>query len=627
MNARYSLSECEGKKIMNRYGIKVPAHVVAKNVEGVLELVEKLSPPYVVKVVSSEILHKSDAGGVALDIESPKKVVDTIKKIGQLPEIKKAKLDGWLIEEMVPSGLELAIGAYEDPLFGHILMLGFGGIYIELFKDVSFRICPITRHDAEEMISELSTAAMLDGFRGGPIYDKESIVEALLKVGGEEGLLTEYKGSLSELDINPLIHTGTDLVAVDARFIFKSKSLEAVPKSLDSLDKIATVTLEDFEPLLYPKNVAVLGASARNVRIANTFIRRLKEFGFQGEIYPIHPTANKVEGLEAYKRIDETPTDIDYAYIAIATDRVAEAIDIKPGSCKFAQVISAGFDETEEGVEKLDKLLKIARKSRIRILGPNCLGTYSPRGKLTFPKDAPTEGGSIAVISQSGGLSTDIIKRGQWRGLRFSSLVTLGNSADVTPVELLKYYFLDEETKAIGLYVEDIKSGRALFETLRGFQTPKPVVILRGGVTEQGQQAAQSHTGAIASSQEPWIALSAQTGVVLVDTVDEFVNVLLALQELELQISRPTRNVVLFGNGGGSSVLGADAFARYDLDINSFSEEVKEQFNELKLPPGNSLLNPVDTPVATLQEKDGFIAKEILEIIYGAPNVDAIAMH
>src|SRR3546814_568920 len=147
--------------------------------------------------------------------------------------------------------------------------------------------------------------------------------------------------------------------------------------------------------------------------------------------------ADEVEGLKAYPSLADTPDPIDYAYVAVGAQRIPDALGDARGRCRIAQVISSGFGELEEGKDLQEVLVQKAREARVRVLGPNCLGTYSPRGGLTFPSDAPKEVGTIGVVSQSGGLSTDIIKRGQWRGLRFSGLVTIGNSADVEPNELL----------------------------------------------------------------------------------------------------------------------------------------------------------------------------------------------
>lgn len=619
-----NLNEKAGKELLASFGIDTPQSFVANSAHEAQDRATTLVAPYVVKVVSREILHKSESGGVAVGLNNEREVAEAIDRMRSLPAIVGARVEGWLVEEMIPSGLEVAIGGYNDPMFGPVIMLGLGGIYIELLKDVTFRLCPISEADARSMINELAAAKLFDGFRGAAAYDREILVQALMKIGGADGLFLSHQDTIEEIDINPLIHTGDRLVAVDARFIGKANTQAARPASANLTGESV---LQHFRPLFEPGTVAVLGASTKDVTIANTFIRRLQEFGFSGEIYPIHPKADEVEGLKAYPSLAQTPRNVDYTYVAIAAERIAASIDVPPGKCRFIQIISAGFEESTEGKAKQDALLESARRAKVRLLGPNCLGTYSPRGGLTFPKDAPAEPGNIGVVSQSGGLSTDIIKRGQWRGLRFSGLATIGNSLDVKPVELLRYYLADPATKAIGLYIEDIKNGREFFDALRSTSHPKPVVILRGGATSQGQLAAQSHTGALASGQEAWEAMARQTLVEIVDTIDEFINVLLALQFLELRTTSPTNNVVLFGNGGGSSVLGADSFARSGLDVSPFAPDVVNALTALGFPPGTSVTNPIDTPVRSLQEKEGFIAKEILDIVYEKAGPDAIAMH
>jgi acyl-CoA synthetase (NDP forming) len=425
--------------------------------------------------------------------------------------------------------------------------------------------------------------------------------------------------------LNPVIVSESDAVAADARIILREG--DTPPDDRVEPPGAALTPAERFRPLFQPRTVAVLGASAKGVSIANTFIRRMVDFGYSGTLYPIHPKAGKIEELKAYRSLGETPEPVDYAYVGIAADRIPDALAAANGRCRIAQVISSGFAEVEGGEALEQALVEKAHAAGARVLGPNCLGTYSPRGGLTFPANAPKETGCIGVVSQSGGLSTDIVKRGQWRGLRFSGLVTLGNSADLTPRDLLEFFFEDKETKAIGLYLEDIKDGRAFFDLLRSEKAAKPVVILRGGTSRQGQIAASSHTGALAGNDRAWNALYAQTAAASVATLDAFLDALLALQHFTLRPDRPTSTVTLFGNGGGSSVLGADAFARVGLDVSPFGPDALRPLEAMDLPPGTSVANPIDTPVRTLQEKDGWIAGDILDIVFGHARPDAVAMH
>jgi acyl-CoA synthetase (NDP forming) len=385
--------------------------------------------------------------------------------------------------------------------------------------------------------------------------------------------------------------------------------------------------LDQFKPLFEPRTVAVVGASTRGTALPNVFIRRIREFGYAGDIYPIHPTATEIDGLKAYRGLGETPRPVDYAYIAIAAAQVAPLLREARGRVRFAQVISSGFGEVDEGRELQEELAAAARQGGMRLIGPNCLGIYTPRGRVTFAEIGPEEVGTVGIISQSGGLGTDIIRRGLARGLKFSGLITVGNCADVGPNELLEFYLADTQTKVIGMYIETAKDGRRLFELLRDARAAKPVVILKGGRTSQGRAAAVSHTGSLAGDDRAWVALSKQTGCVLVETLDAFIDILLAFQMLALRPHHPTRRVVLFGNGGGASVLATDCFARVGLDVEPFAREALDALAALKLPPGTSITNPVDCPVGTLQQEEGRVAEKILEIIYTTGRPDALVMH
>jgi acyl-CoA synthetase (NDP forming) len=385
--------------------------------------------------------------------------------------------------------------------------------------------------------------------------------------------------------------------------------------------------MTDFTPLFNPKTVAVIGASTKGTALPNVFIRRIREFGFEGAIYPIHPTADTIDGLPAYKSLAETPEPVDYAYIAIGAAQIPPLLATANGRLKFAQVISSGFGEVEEGRELQDALVRSAKEGGARLIGPNCLGLYTPRGKITFTEIGPKEVGPVGVISQSGGLGTDIIRRGLSRGVKFSGLVTVGNCADVTPSDLLEFYLADDMTKVVGMYIETARDGRRLFEILRNAKASKPVIILKGGRTQQGRAAAASHTGSLAGDERVWLALSRQTGCILVDTLDQFIDTLLVFQTLRPQPKHPLKRVTLFGNGGGTSVLATDYYARLGLDVTPFDAKAIAELAALNLPPGTSITNPVDCPVGTLQQDDGRVAEKILDIIYASGKPDALVMH
>ena len=381
-----------------------------------------------------------------------------------------------------------------------------------------------------------------------------------------------------------------------------------------------------FKPLFEPACIAVVGASATSVSGGNRFIRHLKSFGYPGRIFPIHPSATEIEGLPAYGSLTDVPSHVDYAYVAVAARHAAKVLRSGQGNVRFAQVMSSGFGETGEGAVLEADLVAAARDAGTRLIGPNCLGVYSPKGRVTFTEKTSSEIGTVGIICQSGGLGIDIIRRGQNRGLRFSGLVTIGNSADLGPSELLEYFLESPDTSLIGLYLESTKEGRRLFETLRSAGARKPVVLLKGGRTSQGQRAAASHTGALAGSERAWDALCRQTGMPMVDTLDEFLDALLAFQCLSLA-STASRKVVLFGNGGGTSVLGTDAFDRSGFEIPDFDARTVAQLEALNLPAGSAFGNPIDVPAGALQQDEGRIAERIIDIVSTCGQADILVIH
>jgi len=216
---RSALDEQAGKALLAEFGVAVPQSAMVAGADEVGQKTKSLKFPVVVKVMSPDILHKSDAGGVKVGLQSAAEVESAIRAMMQQPAIAAARIDGFLVEEMAPPGQEMVIGGLRDPQFGPLVMVGLGGIFVEILKDVSFRLCPNARIDAEEMLTELKGAAILKGARGTKPASLEAIIDVLLKIGGENGLLMQHAGDISEADINPLIVSDTAAVAVDARFI------------------------------------------------------------------------------------------------------------------------------------------------------------------------------------------------------------------------------------------------------------------------------------------------------------------------------------------------------------------------------------------------------------------------
>jgi succinyl-CoA synthetase beta subunit len=216
---RTALDELAGKRLLANFGISVPKSLVVQDATEAAAACGNLKPPLVLKVVSPDILHKSDAGGVKVGLGSAREVEEAVRAMMKRPAIEGARIDGFLLEEMAPAGLEVVVGGLRDPQFGPLVMVGLGGIFVEVLADVSFRICPITRLDAGEMLDELKGSALFRGARGRNPVSREAILDVLLKVGGDGGLLMTHADEMAEVDINPIIVSEHAAVAVDARFV------------------------------------------------------------------------------------------------------------------------------------------------------------------------------------------------------------------------------------------------------------------------------------------------------------------------------------------------------------------------------------------------------------------------
>ena len=291
------------------------------------------------------------------------------------------------------------------------------------------------------------------------------------------------------------------------------------------------------------------------------------------------------------------------------------------------QVMTSGFGETSAGTELDRQLLDALAESSVRLLGPNCIGLHSGNGKVSFIEGTSFEDGSIAIVSQSGGLAIDALRRGQQMGLEFSSIVSVGNSLDIDTLDILAHHLRNAKVKVVGLYIENIRNGRLLFELLRRERARVPVLILKGGMTGEGARAAALHTGAMASDERVWQALARQTGALLVDEMRDFLNLLSMFQSYPEDPGTDDDGVVLVGNGGGASVLATDQFARKGFALNRFSNLVRERLAEIDVPAGVSLQNPIDVPANSMRRDGGSVLARIFEALAAQPGIGAVVLH
>ena len=379
-----------------------------------------------------------------------------------------------------------------------------------------------------------------------------------------------------------------------------------------------------------PRSIVVAGASVQRVTLGNIFLRRQREFEYPGHLAVLHPEAAEVEGVRCVRSLADLGNPVDYAYVVIPGREVVPFLESAAGRLRVAQVISSGFREVgAEGRALEADMVRAARAGGIRLVGPYCMGSYSPGGRLTMVDNASPEPGDIAVISQSGVAAADVIKAGGFMGGRFSQVLSVGNCADVDPVELWEHYIDDPGTRVVGMYLEGLERGRDFIAAARRAEGRLPTVILKGGMTDQGQRSVASHTGALATDRRIWGGLAAQFGLVLERSIEEFVGTLVGFSHwLDADAARPVgRRCCLAGPGGVLSVLGTDLFRRHGLDVPALGASALERLEELRLPPGSSIKNPVDTPVGVMQAQGGRAFGEILRIVAESGEVDWLVVH
>ncbi|MFI6628018.1 acetate--CoA ligase family protein [Nonomuraea fuscirosea] len=552
-----------------------------------------LAEPLVLKAFGPGLLHKSEAGAVRLGLR--------FDELGPAAAELAARLRpaGFLVEEQAEPGVELIVGLVRDPAFGPVLLAGLGGVWAEALRDTALRLCPIAEEDARRMLAALRGADLLRGWRGGPPVDVDAVVKLLMTVGGPGGLWERLE--LGEFELNPVIAGPSGVIAVDARYVPDPAAAAEGP-----LDEPVT----DFLPLFEPHAVAVVGASTSRPNFGNMFLGFYRAAGVP--LVAVHPTADEVSGVPAVPSL--AAAEVDYALVAVPAERCAEVVRQARG-VPFVQVMSGGFGEA--GRPELEaELVAAAREAGTRLLGPNCMGVYCPRGRQTFVGGGLGPAGTVALISQSGGLAGEVIKVGERRGLAFSRVATVGNAADVTPAELLRWLARDPETRAVGLYLEDPRNGRELYAALRG--APVPVVLLVGGRSGQGRRAAASHTGGLVSDLRIWEAVAGQSGAALVTSQDDLIGVLAYFQA---HGTRPAHGdgVLVVGPSGGASVLAADAFDRAGVRLGPLPDDRLDALRGLGVVANG---NPLEIPVGPMG-RAGLVA-DVLDAL-GVPYADVVA--
>lgn len=580
---RDALTAPEAKLVSDAYGIPVPGEGLATSADEAVKLGGSISYPVVMKIVSPDILHKTEAGGVIVGVKSDEEARAAYDKIlANAKNYKKdARIEGVQVQQMLTGGTEVIVGSITDQSFGKLVAFGLGGVLVEVLKDITFRLAPITTEEALEQIGSIKAHELLDGVRGGKPLDKKALADIVVRVSQ---LVTDFP-EIVELDLNPVFATEKGAIAADVRIVvdFAYQPREA-PRSQDEI-------VAAMKRIMEPKAVAVIGASNEDGKIGNSVMKNIVNGGYSGKLYPVHPKADEILGVKAYKSVKDIPGDVDVAVFAIPAKFVAGALtEVGEKKIPGAVLIPSGFAEAGEP-QLQDEIVEIGKKYNIRLMGPNIYGFYYTPQNLSATFCTPFDvKGSAALSSQSGGIGMAIIGFSRSAKMGVSAIVGLGNKSDIDEDDLLAFFEQDKNTKIVAMHLEDLKDGRAFSEAAKRVSKKKPIVVLKAGRTSAGAAAAASHTGALAGNDKIYEDVFTQSGVIRARSLRQLLEF---ARGIPLLPTPKGENVVIITGAGGSGVLLSDSVDDNGMALMKMPKDLDEAFKAF-IPPFGASGNPID---------------------------------
>ena len=583
--------EHESKAVLESLGISTTGARLAGSEEEAVKLFKSLGSAAVLKVLSPQVVHKSDAGGVVLNLRDEASVRKAYREI--VAAFRDKELAGVSVQKMAKPGLEVIVGVAQDATFGPVLMFGLGGVFVEALKDVSFRSIPVSESDAQSMIEEIKGYALLKGYRGSSA-DIGALKELLLKVSD----FVVKNPAISEMDLNPVFLYPKGYSVVDARIILgEPRPAPPAPGKLDLHD------------LFYPNSVAVIGASGTPGKLGWNVFSNLVSHKFMGKLYPINPKADEIQGIKAYPCISAVPEPVDVAIILVSAGVTPDVVEecCKCG-VRYIVVESAGFAELGSEGKKIEVDMKaIADKYGVRLLGPNCSGIINTHCSMVQSiglVDSLCKG-NIGLVSQAG-----VCAAGMLWGLRhimdFGIIATIGNKLDINETDMLETVSKDENINVICMYLESVKGGRRFIDVAKQVTLEKPVVVLKSGRTEAGKKAVASHTASLAGNDQIFSAAFRQSGIIRARDYEHMFNLTRAISK---QPFPDREGVFIITYAGSLGVIAADAITDNGMRLSELEPPLKERLKKL-LPDYVCGMNPVDYTFS----QDADIVKRTIEI-------------
>ncbi len=613
-DAHTTLSERDSKALLLDYGVPVAGERVVADASGAGAAADELGYPVVAKLNGDAIAHKTERGLVKLRLGDRAAVEAAASELlaAARPEDGEVSV---LVAPMISGNRELIAGVVRDAQFGPTVMLGVGGILAEAVADVVFRPAPVDALTASEMIDDLATQKLLGAFRGEQPVDRQQLVDVIVGLGR----LASGRDDVASVDINPLIvQPDGRLVAVDGLVELRPTGSGANGASAPTRSQ---PTDEQFRALFEPKGVLVTGASTHPGKFGFVSLHNLLASGYAGGVYGTNLKGEEVLGVQTVADIAELPDDsIDLVFVctpAAANPDLLRACAAK--GVRAAFLTSAGYGEAGDDGERAERdLVALADELGILLAGPNGQGVVSTPKHLCAQIVAPyPPAGRIGVASQSGNFVSSFMNMSRASGVGISRAVSAGNAAAVTVADYLDWYADDSETSVGLAYVEGIVDGRSLMDRLASAAARKPLVLVKGGATEGGAQAAASHTGALAANDKVFDGECRAAGITRAASVTE------AFETAATFATQPLPkgpNTIVLTTAGGWGVVTADAITNdADLVLMALPADLRAQI-DAKLPPRWSRNNPVDCAGGETRDT----IPEVLAMIAEHPDVDAV---
>ena len=607
------ITEEIAKDILTDYNIKVPHFALVKDVENAVKEANSIGYPLVAKIVSPQILHKTDVGGVKIDLKNEEDVKSAFNDMYERLS-KEYDVKGVLLEKMVPKGVEMIVGLQNDPQFGPVIMVGLGGIFTELFKDVSFRVLPITKDDAMEMIEELQGKMLLKGYRGSQPINLDMLSNALVNIGKLGFDISSYYESI---DFNPIIVYPDSYYVADAKIL-----LSDTPK----YDIISTAQPNSAHMDLFfnAKSIALIGASPEVGKVGNSVLESLVKHDYKGKVFPVNAKGYpEIMGLKAYKSLDGISEPIDVVVVTVDLKFVPDLLKIC-GQKKIHNVVIISGGGKELGGERAEieqQIKDLSAKLDIRIIGPNCIGMFNGENRLDcafqgHERMLRPKNGNVAFLSQSGTIGIAFMEHSAPFGM--SKMISYGNRSDVDEADMIWYLSEDPQTKVIGLYVEGLGDGRKFVNTAKKVisERKKPIVVFKNGRTTRGAKQAASHTGSLGGTYTVVKGTFSQSGIISVDSYDELTA---SLKALSWQPIPKGNKVAMVTNGAGPIIAAIDQFERLGLEVANLGDQSISAFKS-HYPPTYVIGNPCDITGSANAADYKFAIQTFMD----DPNVDIV---